>query len=111
MVFLYDELHRERPKQVIEIGTASGVSTALILAAMAGFDKSDPLPDNRARTVISYDYSRHLYFDKTNLVGAAIDEIYPTLRANLQMRNPYTVVDFPKFPWPGSIDFIFLDAN
>lgn len=111
MEFLYQELLRERPDQVIEIGTASGVSTALILSALASFDQAELLPTNKPRTVVSYDYSERLYFDKTKLVGAAVTDICPENLANLQLRNPYTVLDFHQFHPRNSIKFLFLDAN
>lgn len=111
MVFFHRELVREKPAQVIEIGTASGTSAAFTLLTLAEIDKSEPLSTGAPRTLISYDRCERVYFDSSKKVGDAVWEICPELAQNLQLRNPHTVVDFPKFHAKRSIDFLFLDAN
>lgn len=64
-----------RPACVLEIGVASGISSAVLLHAMRR-SGADP----RATWLHSADVLPHCYFDRSRPVGAAVTEMTPHLR-------------------------------
>ena len=102
--FLYEMLTAEQPTRVMEIGIASGVSTAFITKVL--------LSQVPHATLHSFDVSREFYADPTRHVGAYVTEafrsqpkalsIYPGI-SSAQIRN--VVNRAAKF------DLAFIDAN
>src|SRR5581483_656297 len=98
------------PRRVVEIGTASGFSTATLahalrFAAKAGLVKRD-------FAIVSYDVSPVLYYDASRQVGDAAREILPSdLLKQLAFRNPAMAIDVRKDFERDSIDFLFLDGH
>jgi predicted O-methyltransferase YrrM/septal ring factor EnvC (AmiA/AmiB activator) len=108
--FLFRQALSCAPDVAIEIGTASGYSTALLVHALnfaraAGMTSSD-------WEVVTYDIDPNLYFDRTKRVGDAAREILDVeLLARIRFRNPATAVDVRKDHALDSIPFLFLDAS
>lgn len=74
---LYDLIAAIRPARVIEVGTASGGSTATILRAL--HDAAIPLTDADGPVVRSYDLHPYCFSDRTRPVGSAVSELVPQL--------------------------------
>lgn len=75
--FLYDLITAVRPTRVIEVGTASGGSTATILRAL--HESAIPLTDDQGPVVRSYDLHPYCFSDRTRPVGSAVGELTPQL--------------------------------
>src|SRR5262245_4177908 len=69
--FLVDIIHANQPATIVEVGVASGVSSAVILSAL------DALPDPVSRTLRSCDIVPTCYFDSRYATGEAVQSIYP----------------------------------
>jgi hypothetical protein len=65
------------PDAVVEIGVASGCSSAVLLEALASVHGA-PVAGNP--WLYSFDAIDHCYFDPSKRVGAAVDEMAPRLR-------------------------------
>lgn len=64
--FLHRIVTELRPNVLIEIGVASGCSSAVILHAMHGIGRG---------RLVSYDIATRCYFDERHMVGAAVAEM------------------------------------
>ncbi len=108
MEFLYNSILHAKPKNIVEVGVASGNSTATILKAMADLRSVYPkyTPHLHAFDIVSY-----CYFDKNIAVGQAVDEMIPEEKDHLSLHNHHSVLDFYRIIEKGSIDFLFIDAN
>lgn len=102
--FLWDMIESQRPRTVVEIGTASGVSTAVLLHAMDRFCAKD------AR-IWSYDISSMCYFDATRRVGAAAGEMAPHLMDRARLFSNADAIDAASRMGVGEVDLAFIDAN
>jgi predicted O-methyltransferase YrrM len=96
--------------EVIEIGTASGFSTAILCHALnfareAGVIASD-------FQVISYDNSPNIYFDPSKPVGDAAREVLPPgLLDHVVFRHPFYARNLQDFHGADTVGFLFIDAN
>jgi predicted O-methyltransferase YrrM len=101
--FLYDRVLEATAETVVEIGTASGVSTAVLCCALA----------QRASdyTVATYDISPTFYGDRRRCTGSAAEEMLPAEQmSHVRLRNPATALDIgDDFP-EDSLGFAFIDA-
>lgn len=109
-LFLYDLVRCIEPARIIELGTASGASSALLLLAL--HDLGRPLRDecNEAR-LHSFDISPWCYFDKDRPVGSAVMEMTPELRHGLKLHPFERAPDAARLFAPNPVPFAFLDAN
>jgi predicted O-methyltransferase YrrM len=88
---------------LVEIGTAAGVSTA-ILGAAAGRRSS-------GSRVASYDISPTYYADESRRTGDAAREMLDADRLGLvEFRNPATALDVRDEHPEASLGFVFIDA-
>jgi predicted O-methyltransferase YrrM len=88
---------------LIEIGTAAGVSTAVLCDAA----------ERRAAgsTVVSYDISPAYYADDSRRTGDAAREMLDADRlARIEFRNPATALDVREDHPDSSLEFVFIDA-
>jgi len=96
--------------KVVEIGTASGVSTAVLchalsLASLAGIAEYD-------FEVRSYDLNERFYADETKQTGEAAREMLPPeLFSHIVFRNPGTAAEVAEEFGPEAIDLMFVDAD
>jgi predicted O-methyltransferase YrrM len=65
------------PSAIVEVGVASGCSSAVLLQAQSCIQRAE---NPSAPWLFSYDVSEYCYFDASRLVGAAVDEMAPDLR-------------------------------
>ena len=106
--FLYDVVAAVRPTRVIEVGSASGYSAAVILRALA--DAQVPLTAADGRpAVLSFDIATQCYWDTARRVGSAVAELVPDLAHGAAFVTG-TAVDAAALP-PASASMAFIDAN
>ena len=102
--FLYDMVLRVRPRSTIEIGVASGVSTAFLSTLL-----SDRLGESR---LYAFDSLTRLYNDQTKPVGAYLFELFDQLPTNTSLFPGVSSTEVRgTHARPDQFDFVFLDAN
>jgi predicted O-methyltransferase YrrM len=101
--FLYDRVLQATDEAIVEIGTASGVSTAVLCSAVGRRSTS--------YTVASYDISPTYYADRRRRTGAAAKELLSAEQlAHVEFRNPATALDVAGDYSEDSLGFVFIDA-
>lgn len=96
-----------RPEAVLELGVASGVSSAVLLHALA--DLHGDAADQQTR-LYSYDLLPHCYFDKARPVGSAVDTMAPEQRGLWSLRRGDARAAATELAGR-RFDLIFIDAN
>lgn len=104
LVFLNWALSRERPAQVIEIGTASGLSAA----AMALMLDDLGCADSRIWTA---DLRARCYWDTTKPVGYVLEDLPAPLRARITQETGITALDASDRIAARSVGLAFVDAS
>mgnify|MGYP000437797181 CR=1 FL=1 len=109
-LFLFDMIQCLRPTTMVELGTASGVSTAVLLKAMAAAHGREG-----NWSVQSYDLLTHCYWDASVPIGYAVGQMVPELAARATIHAPGTASDIARDFAPGgkdgsSLPLIFIDA-
>jgi predicted O-methyltransferase YrrM len=108
--FLFQRALEKAPERVVEIGTASGFSTAVLAHALR-FAATAALIGPRFE-VVSYDISPVLYYDSTREVGDAARGMLPDeLLEHVVFRNPAMAINVREYHGRDSIEFLFLDAH
>ena len=108
--FLFQRALEADVDEAVEIGTASGFSTAILahafhFRATAGRGAAE-------WRVRSYDILERLYYDENRLVGDATRELLSAeLLAHVDFNAPATAADVVDRHAPDSIGFLFVDAN
>lgn len=108
--YLFEQVLRVAPSAVVEVGTASGLSTAMICAALE-FSRHQR---GKAASfhVFTYDISSRFFADPTRQTGDAARELLPQDALNqIKFRNPATAADIRSDHAPDSIELMFLDAD
>jgi len=108
--FLFRRLLETGPDVVIEVGTASGVSTAILChAAHMASAARDGSSDFK---VHSYDISTHFYADMEKRVGDAAREMLDDdLLERIRFHAPATASTVREQHRPDTIEFAFIDAS
>ena len=109
MVFVIEQICKNKPKLLVELGIASGVSSAGIIYANKLVKESSK---NWECILYSFDINDKCYWDKSLEVGYAVKEMLESnwkLNWNLILNS--SVIDFEKYFSKNSIDFLFIDAN
>jgi hypothetical protein len=95
---------------VVEIGTASGFSTAVICHALRCAHEAGSIDDDYS--VASFDIDDRLYFARDRFAGDAAREMLPLdLLRRVTFRAPATALDFPEHFVEDEIELMFLDAD
>jgi hypothetical protein len=96
-----------RPRRVLEIGTASGVSAAALLWSM----HTVACGDAGAPWVESFDIVERCYFDQSRPIGSAASEMVPSLTPRLALHTG-TARDAARVlaPRAGQFQLAFIDA-
>ncbi|HUI64055.1 MAG TPA: glycosyltransferase, partial [Bacteroidota bacterium] len=109
-LFLYEMIRCVRPERVVEIGTASGVSTAVILRALADC-WGEAFPWEGKPRLFSFDISPYCYFDPGRKVGSAAFEMEPDLTSGLRLLHGKTAIDAERAFRREPLDLVFIDAD
>jgi predicted O-methyltransferase YrrM len=107
--FLFQRVLESAPEVVVEIGTATGVSTAILChgAKMAAAAGEGPLKFE----VHSYDISTRFYANREKRVGDAAREMLDSeLLEHISFHAPATASTVREQHDPDSIGFAFIDA-
>jgi predicted O-methyltransferase YrrM len=116
-MFLYSIVRatgaRDGVRRVVEIGVASGVSSAIILAALrdAGATLFDEPPEGFGAVLRSYDIGDRCYFDHERAVGEAALEMTPDLLEGWALRTGCDSIDASEELDLGTADVAFIDAD
>lgn len=103
VAFLTDRILETQPAYVVEIGTAAGASTALMLKTLELI--------GGARTLHSIEYLEHCYFDKSRKPGFMVDSIYAAHPEWYRLHTSKTAFDLGEITSGKKIDFLFIDGN
>ena len=104
--FLFELIAAERPRTVVELGVASGASSAAILCAL------DQLPEiNGGRVLYSCDVRSTCYFNESFATGHACSEMYPDARTRWRTEFDVDARRLARVLPRGSVDLTFIDAN
>jgi predicted O-methyltransferase YrrM len=99
--YLWQRLQVRPEGAVVEVGTAAGVSTAIIRAAL------DP-----SVGLTTYDIATRFYAAPERRTGEAVETMIPAgLAERITFRNPATAENLGEHHDENSIGFLFLDAN
>lgn len=98
-----DQIIRERkPTNSVEVGVASGCSSAAILNAII---------DSSNGKLFSFDIMKNCYFSEDLPVGYAVKEMNPFLSNNWHLYKEKSAVDAAKIIRESIVDFAFIDGN
>ena len=110
-LFLFDMVQCLRPQRMIELGTASGVSTAVLLKAMAAAHGRGHVESTWS--VPTYDLLSHCYWDADVPIGYAVKLMTPELADRAILHAPGVAADIARDFGPsgaGPIPLLFIDA-
>ena len=103
--FLIEMVSAIQPRAVLELGVASGTSSAALLFAL------DQLPEtDGGRLLYSGDVRHTCYFDPARATGSAVHDMYPQYRS-AWILDTDTDSRRVRQSLPGGADFLFIDAN
>lgn len=102
--FMWDVIEAVRPDRIIEVGTASGVSTAMLLHAIERFCSHEA-------QVHSYDIGSRCYFDPERPLAAAVAEMAPELIHRTRTYAGTDASDAASMYKPGEIDLLLIDGE
>lgn len=104
--FLLELVTGVRPESVLELGVASGASSAALLFAL------DHLPPTaNGRSLLSCDVRPSCYFDNTRGTGSAVDEMYPGHQTRWTLNTDTDARRLSQSIAPATFDLLFIDAN
>jgi predicted O-methyltransferase YrrM len=104
--FLCEMVAAQAPRTIVELGVASGASSAVLLFAL---DQLPPIDDDRV--LISCDIRPTCYFNEAYATGQACRELYPTPRATWRTHFDLDARQLAQQLPLQSVDLTFIDAN
>ncbi len=108
--YLFSRALASAADTLVEIGTASGVSTAFLCSALDVASRAGRIGTDYR--VWSYDLSSTFYADSSRLVGDATRQMLsPSLIGHIGFRNPATALSVADEFGSDSVSFLFVDAN
>jgi predicted O-methyltransferase YrrM len=108
--FLFQSSLQARTSTAAEIGTASGLSAAMLCHALDLARRAGTVDPNFR--VVSYDISPVFYADPSKRVGEAARELLPpSLLRHIEFRNPAAAADLRDDFGPDELGFLFIDGN
>lgn len=108
--FLFSRALASHAAVAVEVGTASGVSTAFLCHALEVVART--APGSGDFRVYTYDISPRFFADRDKETGAATRTLLtPQLLEHVVFRNPATAANVRHDHRPDSIEFMFLDAS
>jgi len=107
--FLYNQIIKYNVENCLEIGVASGCSSAVLIGAL---DENKINKKVTNYTLHSYDLLDYCYWNKSLKVGYATKPMLGDLETfNWVLRTQATCLDLKKNHPENFFDFIFIDAN
>lgn len=108
MKYIYNQIIENNISTCLEIGVASGVSSAILLGAL-----NHNLAQGKIETSVlhSYDLFKVCYWNRNLRVGYAVKNMLTDVDYNWNLRTPATFLDLETYQKPNSIEFAFIDAN
>jgi predicted O-methyltransferase YrrM len=108
--FLMHEVLESRATSILEIGTASGMSTGLLCLAIESARQAGLIGSEYR--VYSYDIVTKFYADTRYCIGDAARELLDdTMLSHITFRNPATALDAAREHAADSVRFLFIDAS
>jgi predicted O-methyltransferase YrrM len=108
--YLFRRVLEARAAVVVEIGTASGLSTAFLCHALSLAEKAGLIGSEFE--VVSYDLNPRFYADESKETGDAARQLLePGLLEHVVFRSPATAIAVPHHHGQDSLTLLFLDAN
>lgn len=108
--YLYTRALASGTNIAVEIGTASGVSAAVLCAALAHSHAHGRIGSDFG--VMSYDIKAQFHGDPSRKVGDAVHEMLPPeLASRIEFRNPATSMSLRQYHRHDSIGLLFIDAD
>ncbi len=104
LAFMWDVIEASRPTSLVEIGTASGVSTAMLTAGACELCGDDAM-------VYSFDIATECYFDRGRPLASAIAEMAPDLVDRVRLFAGANAMDAASCFPVGGVDFAFIDGE
>jgi hypothetical protein len=94
------------PRRVVEIGTLTGFSAAIIAAALSRQAERD-----HPKWVDTIDYAADCFIDKTRPTGFEIPEAFPELASMIRLHIPHDSTVVSELARPGELEIVFIDAD
>lgn len=92
-------------QRVVEIGTLTGFSAAIIAGTLSGLSRERP------RCVDTVDITSECFIDTTRPTGFEIAECFPELAATIRLHIPHDSSIVAELAHPDELDIVFIDAN
>jgi predicted O-methyltransferase YrrM len=94
------------PQRVVEIGTLTGFSAAIIAAALRRQSQSDS-----PSWVDTIDLAPNCFIDKTRPTGFEIAEAFPELASMIRLHIPHDATVVRELAEPEELEIAFIDAD
>jgi cephalosporin hydroxylase len=107
LLFLHAFVNVLAPERVVEIGTLSGFSAAVIADAVA---QHQP-PESESVIVDTIDLSQRCLTDQTKPVGFAIPQILPGLSSRIRVHAGKDARYVEQIARAGELQLVFIDAD
>lgn len=110
IMFLSAVITATGPKRGLEIGTASGVSAAVIAASIAGgfAERGEALPEVLLDTI---DRKDRCLFDQNKPIGFMVEQIVPDLAGRVRIHTNSDALSAKEWVGPKQLTFAFIDGN
>ena len=107
--FLFERALRSGASTLIEVGTASGLSTAVLAHAAQQAARAGGAGDDFF--VVTYDIDPRFYADRSRHSGDAAREMLDDeLLGHVKFRSPATAIEVAEEHGTDTLDFVFIDA-
>ena len=100
--FIQDVILETKPERVLEVGTASGLSTGFIAKFMSCLGLGE---------LVSVDLDTHFWFDRTKPTGFLAEEIYAGNDIKISIFRGKDSTHLPETYENNKFDLAFIDAN
>lgn len=106
-LFLHRTIRAQKPIAIAEIGTASGLSTAIIAHAL----QTCAAESSVTGKLFAYDKLHYYYADNSLEAGFFVSRFAPELLPFIEWRRGCTALDMHHDMQPRSLPLLFIDAN
>ncbi|MEY2559848.1 MAG: hypothetical protein QOG51_263 [Verrucomicrobiota bacterium] len=107
LLFLHAFINVLAPDRVVEIGTLSGFSAAVIADAVAQHQR----PESESVIVDTIDLSQRCLTDQTQPVGFAIPQLVPRLSSRIRVHAGKDARYVEQIAHAGELQLVFIDAD